>query len=195
MRSYFDLVQDKNNEPYFTQAEKYQFLNAAQMDFVNELIGGNDIENPSPLELDERSLRILEPLIESETGLSDSSGLIAFSGLSETFLGLLAVDKGDTSEVYFYKWKDWYKASKNSYLKASAGVRGLYTYVSTGLKVLPASQSDWIVTYIKTPVDIASGVDCELPESTHYKIVAKALEKAGVATEAEGLPVIEELTK
>lgn len=194
MRSYFDLVQDKANEPYFSDAEKYQFLNAAQIDFINELIGGNKLELQSPLELDERALRILQPLIKYETGLSDTSGLLAFSGLASTFYGLLALEKADTSETHFYKWNDFNKASQNTYLTSQAGYRAIYTYIATGLKVSPTGQTDWTVAYIKEPVSIASGVDCELPASTHYMIVAKALGKAGIATESESLPAIEELT-
>ena len=38
MHSWFDVLQDKGDSPYFTVAEKTQFLNRAQMKFVNEVI-------------------------------------------------------------------------------------------------------------------------------------------------------------
>ena len=38
MHSWFDVLQDKGDSPYFTVAEKTQFLNRAQMKFVNEVV-------------------------------------------------------------------------------------------------------------------------------------------------------------
>ena len=38
MHSWFDILQDKGNSPYFTTDEKTQFLNRAQMKFVNETL-------------------------------------------------------------------------------------------------------------------------------------------------------------
>ena len=36
MHSWFDILQDKGDSPYFTVDEKTQFLNRAQTKFVNE---------------------------------------------------------------------------------------------------------------------------------------------------------------
>ena len=36
MHSWFDILQDKGDSPYFTIDEKTQFLNRAQTKFVNE---------------------------------------------------------------------------------------------------------------------------------------------------------------
>ena len=41
MHSWFDVLQDKGDSPYFTIAEKTQFLNRAQTKFVNELMYKN----------------------------------------------------------------------------------------------------------------------------------------------------------
>jgi len=38
MHSWFDVLQDKGDSPYFTVAEKTQFLNRAQTKFVNETL-------------------------------------------------------------------------------------------------------------------------------------------------------------
>ena len=38
MHSWFDILQDKGNSPYFTTDEKTQFLNRAQTKFVNETL-------------------------------------------------------------------------------------------------------------------------------------------------------------
>ena len=38
MHSWFDILQDKGDSPYFTTDEKTQFLNRAQTKFVNETL-------------------------------------------------------------------------------------------------------------------------------------------------------------
>ena len=38
MHSWFDVLQDKGDSPYFTVDEKTQFLNRAQTKFVNEVL-------------------------------------------------------------------------------------------------------------------------------------------------------------
>ena len=192
MGAYFDLLQDKSGEPYFTATEKNQFLNAAQTDFLNELTGGNDPAKPSPLELDERSLRILQPLINPLTDTADTAGVL---DLDSDFHALLSLGKGDNSEVRFVKYNDWNTIVNNGFTTPSAGARAIYNYDTSGIKVLPVTQSDWEGIYIQTPtaIDVATGTS-DFPVGAHYSIVAKALVKAGVPTESEALLLMDEIT-
>ena len=47
MHSWFDVLQDKGDSPYFTVAEKTQFLNRAQTKFVNDVIAPPAVKLPA----------------------------------------------------------------------------------------------------------------------------------------------------
>ena len=200
MRAYFDLVQDKVNEPYFTDAEKNEWLNSAQIDLLNELVGRTDVTMPSLLELDERNLRMLQPLINNTGATSDTLGDIAWPAGAFAILSVNLT--GFDTSAKFTRWNDLQRMQGNMYTQAdNIEERFLYTYNSTGIKVFPAGRTDWDIVYIAYPSLFGntnggggSEGDVEWPDSVKYKIIAKALAKAGVATEAEMLPVIEDMT-
>jgi len=74
MRDWFDILQDKNNAPYFTNPEKDEFIMGANWDYVNEYIG--DYENPSALGRDRSAVNALRTLISTITLTTTSGGLI-----------------------------------------------------------------------------------------------------------------------
>jgi hypothetical protein len=63
MRDWFDILQDKNNAPYFTNPEKDEFIMDANWDYVNEYIG--DYESPSALGRDRSAVNALRTLIST----------------------------------------------------------------------------------------------------------------------------------
>lgn len=83
MLSWFDIISDKESSPYFTEAEKLQFLNVAQDDYVNELVFSLYLpslanrEGParvySAAESSSSGIEILEPLLVPEIRVSSNS--------------------------------------------------------------------------------------------------------------------------
>jgi hypothetical protein len=203
MLAYFDQVQDKNSEPYFTSAEKYLWLNAAQADLFEELVGGGDVAKPVMAQLDERAGRLLEPFIYTATAVADASGIITYAALKTdigstenvvTILDVHQIDSSDKWAAQYRKPQEFRRSENNSFLAGTAANDSSnYTYSNTGILVSP-SVVTWDVVCVKYPADISASQDCEFPEDSHYKVVAKALEKAGIATEAEGYSMINQVT-
>jgi hypothetical protein len=80
MRDWFDILQDKNNAPYFTNPEKDEFIMDANWDYINEYIG--DYENPSALGQDRSAVNALRTLIFTITLTTPSTGLITEAAIN-----------------------------------------------------------------------------------------------------------------
>lgn len=96
--------------------------------------------------------------------------------------------------VRFVRHND-YLRFKHNIFKAPSNTNPIWRLVRSGLKVEGATAltgaESFLVSVIKTPTDVdIAGTDCELPDFTHDKIIAIALEFAGVATRDEALALI-----
>lgn len=198
MHDWFDLIQDKYSSPYFTDTEKDTFLTRAQYQYVNELFP--IVDSPVNVESNINSVECIATLIiETDSPINPSAtGKILTNNIStevgSDYMRLLniSVDNGvERVAARFRRHNDFYKLEKNSF-KAGSNDVPVYKIVSDGIILAPANTSYGVYfTVIKEPEDIQLGVtEPELPAHTHDKVVAIALELAGVASRDEALMVI-----
>ena len=95
--------------------------------------------------------------------------------------------------VSFTRHGELRKQEANEFSSASIGNRK-YVISRGQFHVEPPSILTYKVTGIKFPIDIAAGVDSEMPLITHRKIVALALVKTGFVTEHQALTLMGEQT-
>lgn len=202
MHNWFDLIQDKYNTPYFEDTEKDEFINRAQITLVNELIGENALpesEIIKPL--------ILEDLTVATDGTDNSlilnadinTAIVVEANAGDEFLHILSLETAGsvfTTDrfVRFVRHNDYLKFKQNIF-KTASDDNPLWRVVKDGIRVSGAttlsSPENFKLSVIKTPTDVnISGTDSEFPSFAHDKIVAIALELAGVATRDEVLALI-----
>jgi hypothetical protein len=208
MHDYFDLIQDKANEPYFLASEKDDFINRAQEKFVNnivfrDILGKADVPKGTQAiygnENDLMSNEILKTLITVDSGVdTDSSGIkLLYSSISTKLMHILGVrassaNSGNISNnkmLRFIRHNDQGRFEENTFKKGTTskpyykiGSDGMYLYPTTG------TTENLLVTYLDKPVDVELGVtECELPDYTHEKVLKIALSEAGIPTESQML--------
>jgi hypothetical protein len=191
MRDWFDILQDKNNAPYFTNPEKDEFIMDANWDYINEYIG--DYENPSVMGRDKAAVNALRTLIMDTTALTPIAGLITElavnNDLSETIIIPLAIVVTGAKAAKFLNHSDIHKAENNIYKKGQA-LQPNYTIASEGYQMYPVSiVADTVVTALVEPTTIDA-----LPASIHHKIIAKAMTKTGLVTENQAITMMEQPT-
>ena len=196
MASWFDILQDKNGSAYFTDSEKALFLNRAQLEFVEELLDGNG-KTELNIETTQDTIQKIAPLIyELPYQSMNSSGVIS-KGTIQTALTNMNADAivwrplaigwelGKSKlPIKYLRHNDRWEFEGNYFKRPSVKnpkIRETYT----SYLISPVSLSARIYfTLLKYPleVDITNTIDCELPENTHNRIVAIALEFAGVGS-------------
>lgn len=214
MHDYFDLVQGEYDSPYFTEAEKDSFINMAQDNFVNNIIFRDILgkasvpKGPQALYGIEDTIlsnEILKPIVTvdkvvttdvagisiAQSAIHDDLMHILNLNVSPTNPGSLTANKklkfirhNDTGSFYDNSFKRW----KNS--KPYYKIGGSFVYV------LPATgvQETLLVSFLRKPIDVnISGVNCEMPSYTHTKIVAMAIELAGITTSDQALMAIDKI--
>lgn len=203
MRSLFDLLQDKANDPYFTDAEKYELLNDAQVTYVNKFLGlddGGGKEKPPKIGLNEIVDSALMPLLVQVTMSTGTTGLIDIPSMkTETVEDpILIVDKSVYTSSYIpvnYVKPGDISTIYNMEFSTPTTYNPVYTITASGWQFYPKETiSDLTMSVLKMPQTIASGVNSDLPAFVHNKIVAIALQKTGLVTEDEALAMIENVT-
>lgn len=204
MHQLFDIIQDKYNAPYFIQDEKDMLLNTAQTNLVNNLVfkdylGRADVpKGPQALyDVEDKiySAELLRPIIVLDEAETPSSGKIAISGLTG-FLHLLGIRRtSDDLPVRYMRQNNIGKFSQNTF-KAPSSDKLYYSLGATDIYIYPSSTTDAMkVSYIKEPNTIAYGsTDSNLPSSTHPRIVAYAIELAGIALYDEAMATISQVS-
>lgn len=197
MLLYFDLLLDKVGNPYFTDSEKYSFLNNAQLEYIKSVLPSNEggIVN---LEVDQIVQNNIGTLIYETGNLNTSSGELTKTDVntalntaandSEPYIYVLAVSwtkSGNTYPVKFTRHNDWYTNEQNSLKKGSAS-RPKYKVLASKFVFSPVDDTASIkFTLLKNPKEIGVSQDCELPEHTHKKIVEIATNIASVSLRDE----------
>lgn len=219
--SYFDLLQDKFNSPYFTEAEKERFFNSAQIEFVNGIIfdeyfpsssaGERGAMVSSTAESTVQGQEALETITEidvpvntSATGVVSRSdvatALTALSAPTTEYMHVMSVSTATAANVSysperivrFVRANDFIRFQQNEYKKATNS-DPVYRVFSGGIKVNPVVNAEpLLITLIRLPreVSISGGTDSELPEFTHQRIIAIAIELAGIASRDEALKAL-----
>ncbi len=206
MLTWFDILQDKFNTPYFTDAEKYNFLNDAQLNFVNDYLNLNDDSVAPVFEANALKNTVIQPLLVEDVSVaSAASGIILFTAIETaidskyTLTGsklvhvLSVVENAAGDDVMFLRQGDLARQEQNEFTIAGASNRK-YRVSRGQITMLPIGVLTYLISGIKFPIDIAAGINSELPLITHRKIVALALVKTGFVTEHQALTLMGEQT-
>ncbi len=207
MLTWFDILQDKFNTPYFTDLEKYNFLNDSQINYINDYLNINSDSEPPVFEENALKNTIIAPLLVEDVSVaSASTGIILFTAIETALdtkyslsgskllhiLGVVENASGDA--VAFVRHGEMRKQEDNEFVAAGSGNRK-YRLSRGQITMIPTGVLTYLVTAIKMPVDISASVASEMPLITHRKIVAKALVKTGFVTEHQALTLMDEQTE
>jgi hypothetical protein len=214
MHDYFNLVQDKFNDPYFVDTEIDVFINRAQEKFVNKLIFRDILGVAIPqgvqaitgLETTLQSDEILKTLITVDKAVTTTgtTGVkILYLDIDAALMHILSVKASPTNTagtgtitnnktLRFIRHNDEGKFEDNTFKQGSLskpyykiGSDGLYLYPSTSVV------ENFLTSFITKPTDVdIAGTNSELPAYTHERLVAMAIEIAGIATESEAMMIM-----
>ena len=186
MRSYFDLLQDKTNAPWFDTDEKDEFLYSVIYDYINKAIGDGD--TPPSLERNKGELQAISTLVKRSTAITIPSTGILTDALIEAQLSTdtvvhpVAFELSSGEPVRFVRHNDVAVFEQNTY-KAGTSLTPNYTIYDSAYQFYPKEgYTGVIATVIVDPTAIT-----DLPVYKHYEQVAKALEKTGYVTENQAL--------
>lgn len=196
---YFNLISDQYNEPYFTEEEIDAFINKATIDLVFDIVykefSQEQSENFKGFQVLDgvgssiQSAMILSGITVEDETVSLSSGKKALSEMVEGHpLFLLSVKKTDGKRIKFVRDNDISARNDNDFLKPTTSYP-IYTILGDNISVKPISLEEALVTYIKYPVKVSllEEIDSDMPHFLHYKILAYALNSAGIASRDEAL--------
>jgi hypothetical protein len=196
MGQWFDLLQDKYGSAYFTDAEKSLFLNRAQIEFVSDLLP-TDPTKVINAELSQDTISQIAPLIVELSYLSpNSSGVITKANIQAA---LTSADSGAIMwrplaigwtyggievPASYIRHNDRWEFQKNFFKRPTVN-NPKVRETATSYIFSPATTNARIYfTLLKYPreVSISAPTDSILPDFTHNKIVAIALEFAGIGS-------------
>jgi len=192
MISLFDLIQDKVDTIYFTDAEKIEFLNTAQRVFVESILFNPEKSVDSDKKVD----ALLYPIIDKDITITPSSGdpthVEIDTQVSGTVMYILSAQRQNGVAGAFVTAKWVRENEKGSFadntFKAPSVTNPWVETDGTTLKFTPTCTDNAKVSTVREPVDMVTGVtDCELPVSVHEKVVGKAVALAGLASDDEAL--------
>lgn len=206
MLDWFDIIQDKSDSPFFNEAEKLQFLNRAQTKFVNEYIQAYFTSSRYPrigakanssVEESILGLEVLNPLIIPDISVSSdangkithdsiNSGLQAITSDTTEFIAILSVGRESGANEYpvrFVRHNDKLYFKNNVFKKGTA-TDPVYTLSDNSVKFDPVGIATYNFTVLKEPVQMETGTptNSELPAFVHDRIIAIALDDAGVSS-------------
>jgi len=204
--NYFDILQDKFGSPYFTDAEKSLLFNRALIQYVAEFL---PVEEPGSLnvEMDRDSIASLSPLIYELPALNmTSAGIILKSTIQGSLtaqitggvlwreLALKATLGTDVNPPNYTRHNDWAQFLNNSFKSPTDG-NPKYYETALDFRFLPINTiTNYVFTVLKYPVSVvidsvapSNNVSSDMPDFTHDKIIAIALELAGISSRDEAL--------
>jgi hypothetical protein len=206
---FFDRIQDKYGSPYFTTAEKEQFLNQAQLGLISDsLPKEGDEEN---IERNANVWTMFNPLFFSTTSTMNSSGLITKSSLETaltTLLGFtvsiirpLSITWADTNGTRSVKGptrqNNW-GAYKNNVFKVPVESDPRYYETNTDYVIEPINTAITLtingLRYPK-PISVSGAQTAEISALHHKDVVARALEIAGIGSRDEIMAQLQKMNK
>lgn len=196
MKMWFELLQDKSGSAYYTDSEISLFINRAQIDFVEKLLSG-DGEQELNIESSQDTIQSIAPLIYELPYLTMNSSGVITKGAVQTALTNLVADGilwrplaigwelGKSKlPIKYTRHNDRWEFETNYFKKPSTKspkVRETYNSYVFSPATLAARIYFTVLKYPKT-VDITNTIDSDLPDNTHNRIIATALEFAGVGS-------------
>jgi len=209
MGLWFDLLQDKYGSPYFTDAEKSIFLQRAQIEFVDELFRGDNETNGPNIELSQDTISKIAPLIYelpyknmssvgvitkatlgTELDTQASGSVLTASNILWRPLSI-GLELGSVkTKVTYLRHNDRWEFEKNYFkrptLKAPKVRETALSYIFAPVNT--TAKIHFTVLKYPEPVNIpATTVNSDLPDHTHNRIVAIALEFAGIGSRDNNL--------
>lgn len=192
MHEYCDLLLDKANSPWYTSAEKDDFINLAQAEFVESRY--------ETFELDERTRKELLPLVRRTTGLNVSE--IDLSAIQDYMftLNLIGVfnkvcGKGTSTEKIYPLQLDDEGENQSDPFNKNDDSNPAYTEENNGTNNVLLIVSDnaplsYTLKYLMRAPDVfrdvnnpSNNVDSIMPTFTHEEIVNIAVRKMMANTE------------
>lgn len=196
MADWFDLITDKVYSPFFLPSEKTQFINRAQMDFVNKLVNPIDMEinrkgEKNGFEKDDITNQIMSVLSEIVSVPTDILGFISNAAIEAALPAkLLKIESilRDGFPARFIRANDYTKIISNTYLKPSS-TDPIWRKLSGKIKLDPVGIKTCEVAVLRYPKDIsiADNINCELPDICHNSILKIALSYTGISFRDEFL--------
>ena len=206
MHQWFDLIQDKVDEVYFTESEKDMFINRAIQIFINDVVNAfllnpqtGQVVISSLLEDTLNAAEVLRPLMVLDMSVTaDASGIITVdaidaaiktaTGEEDTFLHILNLANSNGIGLKYVRENDYYKFAVNDFKKATT-TYPQYRISHKGIHVTPIDSGGYKLSVIKEPVKVNfdAQISTDLPETTHDYIMAIALELAGLSSKDEAL--------
>lgn len=204
--TYFDVLQDKYGSPYFTDTEKSLLFNRALIQYVAQFLPPTE---PGPLnvERDRDSIAAIAPLVYELPAMTmSSSGIITKSAIQTALtalvadgllwreLALKATLGTEINPPNYTRHNDWAQFLNNSFKTPGDGNPKFYE-TALDYRFLPVNQlTQMVFTVLKYPkvvlvdsVTPANNIDSDMPDFTHDKIIAIALELAGIASRDQSL--------
>jgi len=202
MISLFDLVEDKVDTIYFSDAEKLEFLNASQRIILDSIIFSN-IEDVTA-DTNKKIEALLYTIIEKDVVITPASGNPTHTEIDAAITNshkyILSTYRQDGSGGT-YEWCKWVRENEkgphaDNTFKISSAAEPWVEMDSTGLIITPVPADNVKVSVVRSLADMVNPTqDCELPDALHEKIVAKALGIAGIASEDNALLMMAQLTQ
>lgn len=196
MKDWFNILQDKYGSPYYTDSEISLFLQRAHIEFVKSLLPTTPSDGPN-IELSQDTVSQIAPLIYDLGVLNmNTSGEVTKASIqsslnSEISGGILwrplAIGwtlTGDERPVKYMRSNDKWEFAINYFKKPSVTNPKVRETAEAYIFSPITTQAKIYFTVLKYPVkvNIGTSVSSDLPDFTHDKIVAIALELTGVAS-------------
>lgn len=212
MHSWFNILLDHYNEPYFIDTEIDEFINSGTMEFVNDIIfkeyfpslGENEkgLQALNSMESVIQGSEILQPLILSNLSVATASSYATRAAINtaiqaatgdanDKLMHVISVVYNDGDEdrlVRYVRHNDRARFNQNEFKKATLR-NPIYSVVRNGLLIEPSTVSSVILSALKTPklVSKADNISSDMPDFTHQRIMAYAVAMSGVASRDEVL--------
>jgi hypothetical protein len=200
----FDLICDKVGSPYFSAAEKENFINRSQTSLLDECLfpkrRNQDKKDADVYGFDNQtaSMQALQPLIKYSAVALATSNTVSIATLETAATAsvyrvmgvLLPEDVLGAVPQYQARYVPSIKTSSGVYAglrfgNTSSVKTGIYSIEGRTINFLPAITVNNVagVEFIKVPAtfSISGNVTCELDQSVHNEILFRALQLSGIS--------------
>ena len=218
MHSWFNILLDHFNEPYFIDTEIDEFINAGTVEFVNDIIFKEYFPSAQAQERGPQTLssiesviqgsEILQPLLVPDVRVTAVSGIIDRGSIAteiESTIGepgelmhIIHVVKllNDEERMVRYVRHNDRPRFKQNVFKAATERNPIFNFSNLGIMVEPRDDEDYLISLVKKPrkVSLETDVDSDLPSFTHQRIIAYAINMAGVASRDDVMLQLQKLS-
>lgn len=180
MHSWFNILMDSYNEPYFIDTEIDEMLNRGHTDFVNDIIfkefmesmGQNEkgMQVLNSFESNIQGSEVLQALMMTDLPVSAVSGKITYSDINSqivselasagrtepnsSIMHLISIMKDHDTEglriVRFVRHNDIPRFNQNVFKKATDR-NPIFKFYYNGISIEPSDNGDYIISCIKFP--------------------------------------------